>query len=199
MSDTTIDYLRHGEPEGGSIYRGNSIDDPLSEHGWQQMRDTIANIQGWTQIISSPMQRCHAFAEWLAEERNLPMEVIDDLKEVGFGSWEGSTPQHLKNTRIAEYDAFYLDPVNNRPTGAEPLDVFGARVADAYEKITQQYKGQHILVIAHAGVIRATLGHVTQAPAGSWYKAAINNAAISRFSQNDFGNTLVHHNWLPSL
>ena len=28
MTDTIIDLIRHGEPEGGRAYRGNNIDDP---------------------------------------------------------------------------------------------------------------------------------------------------------------------------
>ena len=33
---TTIDLIRHGEPVGGSKYRGQT-DDPLSEKGWAQI------------------------------------------------------------------------------------------------------------------------------------------------------------------
>jgi alpha-ribazole phosphatase len=42
MTDTTtiFDVIRHGEPEGGPMYRG-SKDDPLSPVGWQQMRSAI--------------------------------------------------------------------------------------------------------------------------------------------------------------
>jgi len=34
---TTIDLLRHGEPEGGVRYRGDGVDDPLSARAWKQM------------------------------------------------------------------------------------------------------------------------------------------------------------------
>jgi len=35
--------MRHGEPVGGRAYRGHSIDDPLSEKGWQQMWDAVGD------------------------------------------------------------------------------------------------------------------------------------------------------------
>ena len=41
-TETIIDLIRHGEPEGGRAFRGHSIDDPLSEKGWQQMWDVLA-------------------------------------------------------------------------------------------------------------------------------------------------------------
>ena len=61
MSDTPctlIDIIRHGEPVGGKRYRGQ-IDDPLSEKGWQQMRDAVAGHNPWDVIISSPLARCN--------------------------------------------------------------------------------------------------------------------------------------------
>ena len=198
MPQTTLDYLRHGEPQGGSKYRGHSIDDPLSERGWSQMRDTVQNLGGWSRILSSPLQRCHAFAQWLGEQRDIPVQVIDDLKEVGFGSWEGATGAELLSERADEYRAFYADPVNNRPEGAETLQDFGGRIARVFEQAAQQYPGEHLLLVAHAGVIRATLGHVTQAPAINWYRAAVDNAALSRFAHDGQRSKLLLHNWRPT-
>ena len=196
---TLLDYLRHGQPEGGQRFRGNGIDDALSELGWRQMHDTAATVTGWQRIVSSPMQRCVAFAESLAEERQLPLEIIDDLREVGFGAWEGELRARLKQERAAEYRAFYDDPVGNRPAGAEPLDELGARVGRVFEALAERHAGQHLLVVAHAGVIRATLGHVTRMPAASWDRVLVDNAAITRFRIEDARAQLVAHNWRPTL
>ena len=199
MPQTLLDYLRHGEPEGGSKYRGSRIDDPLSERGWEQMRSSVAGVPGWTRILTSPLQRCRAFAEWLGADRAIPVEVIDNLKEVGFGSWEGASRTELLRDRAQEIHAFYADPVNNRPAGAEPLEDFGRRIAAVFEAAAQRYPGEHLLVVAHAGVIRATLGHVTQAPAIAWYRSAVDNAAISRFAHDGERSKLLVHNWRPVL
>jgi alpha-ribazole phosphatase len=199
MSDLTrLDYLRHGLPEGGSRYRGNRIDDPLSERGWAQMRETVADLDGWDLIVSSPMQRCSAFAQWLGESRGLPLLVEPELREVGFGAWEGRTRAELQEERAAEYRAFYQDPVANPPAGAEPLVQFGERVAQAFERLAREHAGRHLLVVAHAGVIRATLGHVLQAPAINWYRAAVDNAALSRFAHDGQAARLLSHNWRPT-
>ena len=49
---TLLDYLRHGQPEGGQRFRGNGIDDALSELGWRQMHDTAASVTGWQRNVS---------------------------------------------------------------------------------------------------------------------------------------------------
>ncbi len=199
MQTTRLDYLRHGEPIGGSRFRGNGIDDSLSGKGWQQMRDTAAAAHDWQRIVSSPLKRCREFAEWLGQERDLPVEVIDDLCEVGFGSWEGINRDELKRDRRAEYEAFYADPVDSRPAGAEPLDRFAARVAAVFDGLIDRYAGHNLLVVCHAGVIRGTLGHVTRVPPINWYRTEVDNAALTRFVHDRLGARLVMHNWLPRL
>lgn len=196
---TQLDYLRHGEPTGGSRFRGNGVDDPLSEKGWQQMRDTTAGIAGWQRVISSPMRRCREFADSLATGRGIPLEVLPDLREVGFGAWEGVRRDRLRTERTAEYEAFYRDPVRNRPAGAEPLDAFGSRVAATFDQLLDAYAGEHLLVVCHAGVIRATLGYVARLPAIHWYRTEVDHAAITRLAHDRRGARLVAHNWRPSL
>lgn len=185
MTTTIIDLIRHGEPEGGRAYRGNTFDDPLSEKGWQQMWDAVGNTTPWQTIISSPMQRCHAFATELAEKNDLTVNVIENFKEVGFGEWEGRTPDEIKSKNPQQYAAFYQDPVNSRPPGAEPLGDFITRVTTAYEQLLSTYREKHVLIVAHAGVIRAIIAYTLKAPAESMYHLKINNAGISRIRDND--------------
>ena len=80
---------------GGRRYRGSGIDDPLSEKGWQQMWQALENPENWNRIISSPMLRCCEFAHALGRQLGLPVELIQDLREVGFGSWEGRSSAEI--------------------------------------------------------------------------------------------------------
>lgn len=195
-SETVIDLMRHGEPVGGRCYRGNNIDDPLSELGWQQMKQSAAQYSDWQQIICSPLIRCRAFADFLADQRHLPIRVMEDFKEVGFGSWEGKTPDQIQQDSPTDYQSFFDDPVRQRPAGAEPLDDFSQRVIAGFKQVATEYAGQHVVIIAHAGVIRAVLGYVLQAPAENWYRAKITNAGVSRFRKNTLGYQLEFHNRL---
>lgn len=184
-----IDLIRHGEPEGGRRYRGHRIDDLLSKRGWQQMRDAVSPPQNWQQLVSSPMQRCCQFADELSRQLSVPIKIDDRLKEVGFGVWEGCDHLDLERDYPGQREAFYRDPVNHRPQGAEPLDEFRTRVNAAIDDIKASCHGP-ILVVAHAGVIRAALAEVLNLSDQSMYRLVIENAGISRLRQTSSGTRL---------
>lgn len=187
MSTQFIDLIRHGEPQGGSRYRGHGIDDPLSEKGWQQMREAVSGRSDWQHIITSPMRRCSEFAHELADQLQVNVSIENNLKEIGFGEWEGRTAQEIKQENFAQWQAFYRDPAGQRPPGAEGLEAFYQRVSDAFFAACAQHPEQHLLVVAHAGVIRALTCAVLQAPASSMYRINIPNAGMTRFSRDEFG------------
>jgi alpha-ribazole phosphatase/probable phosphoglycerate mutase len=179
--ETRIDLLRHGEPIGGRRYRGQ-IDDALSERGWEQMWNAVGTGPDWQQIVSSPLQRCSAFAASLAERLALPLQLESRFMEVGFGEWEGKTRDELNRLVPGQTGRFYRDPVNNRPPGAEPLEEFADRVLDAFRDLLERFKGESILVVAHAGVIRVILAHTLDMPLSTMYRINVPNAGISRIS-----------------
>jgi probable phosphoglycerate mutase len=191
---TLIDCIRHGEPEGGRRYRGHSIDDPLSAKGWQQLWAAVGDQAPWQRIISSPLRRCQAFAEQLSQRHGLPLSLEPDLREVGFGCWEGLSPEQVAERHSQAYAAFYQDPLRNRPEGAEDLNRFSQRVQNALARCLAAHPGEHLLLVVHAGVIRAVLGQALQAPPSAWYRARIDTAGISRFRCKDGSLQLEFHN-----
>lgn len=168
-ASTHFDLLRHGEPRGGRRYRGDRIDDPLSALGWSQMQDRIDHCRrigqdDWSAIVASPMQRCRAFAEDLAVARNLPLHIEPNLREIGFGVWEGLAHAEVPQIYPEQYRAFRADPVLGRPEGAEDMTAFFDRVSDALIRWAETLAGQRVLVIGHAVVMRAALVWATDAP-----------------------------------
>ena len=190
MKETIIDLIRHGEPVGGRRYRGHAINDPLNERGWLQMWDAVGDYHHWQQIISSPLERCHAFALALGNRHQIDVTVDSRFKEVGFGIWEGLSHEEIKIGKADEYQAFMKDPVKHRPPGAEALDRFIKRVESAYDETTLRYQGQHCLIVTHAGVIRAIVAHVVHAAPIGLYRIKIKNGGITRIRHIETGEIL---------
>jgi alpha-ribazole phosphatase/probable phosphoglycerate mutase len=179
--ETTIDLLRHGEPLGGGRYRGQ-LDDALSEKGWQQMWQAVAGRSDWQQIITSPLQRCQAFADSLGAQHGLPVHCEQRFCEVGFGAWEGKDREEVEQQFPGQLAKFYRDPVNQRPPGAEPLDEFLSRVRNGFDELLPRFAGQTVLIVAHAGVIRAIMSHALEIPPAAMYRIHVKNAGMTRLS-----------------
>lgn len=218
--DTLIDLIRHGEPEGGRMIRGHGVDHPLSALGWAQMRAAVApdpSAPGgsdpavaatgaghvpwqpsqdarWDQILSSPMARCREFALELAGRHGLPLAVDPVLKEIGMGAWEGRRPEEVARTAPAAYADFLRDPLAYRPPGGEDLLPFIGRISAAFDGHLAAYPGRRLLIVCHAGVSRAVIGHVLRADPARWYRLRIDYAGLTRIRCGRFGPAIEYIN-----
>lgn len=160
---TFFDLIRHGEPAGGPMFRG-SQDDPLSDTGWQQVNAAITEEDHWDLVVTSPLLRCSAFARQLAQQRQLPLYEEPQLREIGFGDWEGRTSADIMAHTPDALTGFWSDPVNHPPPGGEAIAAFSKRIADAWLHWQQEAAGKRVLVVCHGGVIRMILAEVMAIP-----------------------------------
>lgn len=192
---TTVDLLRHGESEGGEIFRG-ATDVLLSEQGWQQMHSALEGLGGWQRVVSSPLQRCHCFAQHFAQDRDIPHAVIDDLSEISFGDWDGRLIADVNATDAESLRKFWRDPVSHTPPNAERVQDFSARVVAAFWAEAENSRGQHILMVVHGGVIRAILGEILQSRLEALVRYEVPHACLSRIKIYHDSSTGTH---LPQL
>jgi alpha-ribazole phosphatase len=188
---TTIDLMRHGEPVGGRKYRGQ-LDDPLSEKGWWQMRAAVGEHCPWQHVVSSPLQRCQAFALELARGKNLPLSFDERFMEVKFGVWEGKTAEQLRAKDPQVIERFKRDPLNQRPQGAEPLEDFYARVRAAWMDLLAAQAGKHVLLVCHAGVIRMVLAKALNLQLADTYRIDVPSAGLTRIKVQGTGEDAAH-------
>ncbi len=193
---TLVDLMRHGEPVGGSRYRGQ-MDDPLSSTGWAQMRAAVGQHRPWDAILSSPLSRCLDFAQELAGNTGLPLEIDERLMEIGFGVWQGKTHDEVTQFDPGLQQRFFRDPMSHRPEGAEGLGDFRLRVLSAWNDILNRHAGRHILMVCHAGVIRMVLAHILEIPLSNLFRIKVGNASLTRIEcaeqGEEFLGQLVFH------
>ena len=156
MTTTTIELLRHGEPEGGDCMRG-SIDVALTPLGWEQMNQAIPTSDPYVKIISSTLCRCADFATTLSQKTGKPLSLSEQWREIDFGDWDGRSYQDLHNDFPQDMHNFFIDPANNTPPNGESLADFSQRVETALLSVLQQHQGKRIALFVHSGVIRTLI------------------------------------------
>ncbi len=175
---TTVDLLRHGEPEGGQRFRG-TLDDPLSAAGWAQLQ--AATAQGaWDRIVCSPLRRCREFAEVLAQQRDLECRIEADFREISFGLWEGLTSAQVEADYGVALYRFWQDPVAYPPPQGEPVAAFSARVEAAWQRLVADAQGQRVLVVTHGGTIAMLLRGVLGMPLSHSWRVRMGYAGLAR-------------------
>lgn len=192
---TRIDLLRHGECEGGAIFRGHN-DVCLTPVGLAQMQKALIRAAPWSRIISSPLKRCRKFAESLAEA-----EVVFDarLREMSFGHWDGRPVEEVWQTDPVTISAWSCDPTSVTPPGGEPLVQVAERVMTCFADLVAQHRGQKLLLVTHGGVIRVLISQLLGMPlshAGRIHVpyAALATVAVYHQADGDLIK-LLGHNW----
>lgn len=174
-----LDLLRHGETEQGGGFRGR-IDDALTAHGWAQMRAAVGDAAPWQGIVSSPLQRCAAFADELASRHGLPLQLESGLRELDFGAWEGRSAAELWATESDALSRFWSDPYAFPPPGGETLVEFEARVLEAIARLQRQHAGRQLLLVTHGGVMRLLLARARSLPRAALLQVEVGHAALCR-------------------
>lgn len=181
-----LDLLRHGETERGGGFRG-SVDDALTAAGWAQMLAAVDGRDGWDAIVSSPLQRCAAFAGELAAVRGVAVDIRPDLRELHFGAWEGRHPADLMRDQADELGQFWNDPYAYTPPQAEPVAAFRRRVLAELASLAACYAGRRVLVVTHAGVMRLLLAQARQLADRDLLQVQVAYAELVRLHRHEDG------------
>ncbi len=153
MKTVTFYYVRHGR----TVYNAEGIiqgqtDSPLWEPGIQVLRDTAEALRDipFARCYSSPLPRAVRTAGIILEDRDVPLEKLDDLKEMSFGRIDGKPHKdHLGALRMGHIlDSF-------RFFGGESSWDVKRRAARAFRYMYEHSEdGDHVLVTGHGSYYR---------------------------------------------
>ncbi len=177
---TILDFLRHGEVSGGHYFRGVT-DDPLTERGWGQMYRQCGEGR-WDVVVSSPLRRCSSFASAWTERHQGALLIDADWAEIDFGDWEGRTADQIAARQPAALEAYYADPLSFTPPNAESYARFAKRIASGIDRICGEYSGRSVLIVTHAGVIRAVFSNLLAIAPPQSFQIDVPHGCMSRFS-----------------
>ena len=100
----------------------------------------------------------------------LPIVAVDDLREMGYGEWEGRRFVEVREQYAEHYARWIDDPEYPCPGGESHRDLL-VRMQRALTHIEASSNGarQRVVVVSHGGVMMALWAHVT----GAWDDAHV--------------------------
>ena len=176
---TIIDLLRHGEVENDEVFCG-STNDVLTDHGWQQMVKSLENKGDWDLVVSASLERCQEFAELIASEDDIDIEVDEKLNEIDFGLWEGLSPDQIMKDENELLNSWWQSPTKNSPPEGEDFHEFQSRVLGYFKLIVENNQGKRILFISDTGPIRLIIMYILGMQDENLFRLNVDYACFSR-------------------
>lgn len=180
MVTNTLFLVRHGENPANITreFSYKKIDYPLTELGVRQAEQTAAYFAGLGNgsvgagsgqgkghgidaIISSPLKRALQTAEIIGGATGHSVTTVEEFREINCGEFDGTPPtdalwEHhdriLASWRDGDLDAQF--------PGGENYHMLLARVRAALAQAVAGRDGQRIVIVAHGGIVGASLRDV---------------------------------------
>ncbi len=196
--------VRHGQTDWNPIQKVMGRGDiPLNAVGKKQvenLRDWIKNIPV-DAIYSSPMPRALQTAEIIAADKSLKVFPEEGVAEIDYGDWVGLTFKDLAVKHPDHYHAYRFQASKMQIPGGEAVIDVEKRAVAAIEKLRKKYtKGEKVLVVSHADVIKALLLHYLKLPIDYLQLLGCDNGSLSIFRfGTEWGDRLVALNYFADV
>jgi alpha-ribazole phosphatase/probable phosphoglycerate mutase len=174
---------RHGETMWNAQRRfQGSTDIPLSPRGRAQAAALAHGLRPYRVRAAyvSPFRRARETAELALRGTGVPVVVLDELRELSLGDWEGCTVDEVRAQDGDPYVAWLRAPHDCPPPGGEPLPVVSDRVRIAVDRIAAAHPdGDDVLVVAHGGVISVYACHLLGCSFNHLWRLRVDNASLT--------------------
>jgi alpha-ribazole phosphatase len=177
-----IYLVRHGETEWNKkgIYQGQE-DVPLNEKGKNEAKilSTAFKDKKIPIIYSSDLARARETAEIIAQEVGIQTIIYKkSLREMDFGNWTGRSILEMEEDS-GLFQLWQKDPWNISPPNGETLKDLANRVRREAEEIFLKHYNQDVLVVTHAGPIRALIFDLIGSTGNTYWNLDISHNTIA--------------------
>ena len=155
MKGYRLSIIRHGKTEANDNGTYIGITDlPLSDEGKEELQNKYDtnDYPKVQKIYSSPLLRCTQTADIIFPDREL--EIIDDLREMDFGDFEGLSVDDLID--LEAYKTWLKGGMDNSPPNGESLREMITRSYNALQEILADMMKEgltHCGIVTHSGII----------------------------------------------
>lgn len=159
---TRVVLVRHAqtvEEAVGVVY--GALDVGLSPAGADHARRLAPAVAALDPVAlhTSPRRRATDTAAALAAASGLPPEILDGIRELDFGAFEGRHYDDLRLEFPDLYQQWMTEPTSVRFPGGECFADLRDRAVTALRSVLSAHDSATTVLVTHGGVVRALLAH----------------------------------------
>lgn len=159
---TTIYWVRHGENRANLTkeFSHRLVDYPLTAKGRLQASQTGAYFRPkpLSAVFSSPLKRAIETAEAIAVPKNLPVQVVEEFREVNVGDLEKgpiTVEAWAENERI--FRSWMDGRLEEAFPGGENYHLLLERMQQGYRQVLEKCPQGEAAIVGHGGNFISTL------------------------------------------
>lgn len=192
---TTFFLVRHAAHDRvGTVLCGRMPGVHLGAIGKAQAERLAARFANETIacIGTSPVERAVETAEPIAARLRQPLEICEEIAEIDFGAWSGTTFEALaQDPRWATWNSARS---NSRPPYGETMLEAQTRIVGAMEQLRGRYAEGSVILVSHSDVIKAALLYHLGLPIDAYARFEVEPASISTLVVGDWGSKVLRLN-----
>jgi probable phosphoglycerate mutase len=192
---TTFHLVRHAAHDRvGTVLCGRMAGVHLGTLGKAQAKRLAAHFASANvaSIHTSPLERAVETSEPIAARLGQPLEICEDIAEIDFGAWSGTSFEALaQDPRWATWNNARS---NSRPPYGETMLEAQVRIVGALEQLRSRHADRSVILVSHSDVIKAALLYHLGLPIDAYGRFDIDPASISTIVVGDWGSKVLRLN-----
>jgi broad specificity phosphatase PhoE len=195
-----LHLLRHGQHDlGGGVLAGRMSGVGLTERGRTEIAAVAERLadENIAALYASPLQRTRESAELLSERLGLPIEFRDDLMELDFGEWTGTTFDSIRAD--PRWQSWSRHRSLSRIPGGETMRAVQFRAVEAILEIGERHRDSASVIVSHGDVIRSALVFALGMPLDFYGRIEVAQGSLSTIRIDDGGIRVVSINERPQV
>jgi broad specificity phosphatase PhoE len=199
--DTEVLLIRHGRTQSNDEGRWQGhTDGELNAQGRRQVSLLGPALPAIDALYTSPLSRAADTAHEIAHNQKLDVRQEHNLREIGFGAWEGMTRSEIASAYPEEYAVLNDGSDTARGGNGETFAGVRKRMAVALGEIVGRHPGQSVAVVSHGGATRAYVTDILGIDFEHRGRVGLlDNTGYARMSFTTYGPSLVSWNLTPHL
>lgn len=180
---------RHGETKWNTEKRLQGwLNSPLTEKGILQgnLLHNAVKMYKISKIYSSPSERALKTAKAARGDLDIEIEIMDELKEMNMGNWEGKTLTEIEKKEPENFENYWTKPELFVKSNGEDFNDLLKRTKKAVDQILKDNHEGDIMIVTHGVTLKSLLSQFTEEDFYKfWTRPVVDQASISLVEVDD--------------